>query len=275
MLQPVTPPGSSPSSSTHPVEALFDVSWADLHPLLHDLLDAEPPDVVLDAAVQLWLDRRGSGGTTGVNALLTALSARQLGLMRGGEDAVAAAVAALGFFHHAAGTAPVRRELPRDDASETWQGWGDDALLAAGLGRWKGAVPDIDPALVRRACAALIARPKLRQVRGLLLAASVGRSEAARAHVQAFLDPSAPADEPELLDASQAGPEATEEAVHRACRLDPRPTLGHAMQVAAICEGLRDHPTVGVHTRLALAASAATWPRLQRHWTAFLASSSA
>lgn len=272
MLQPMSAvPASQISSLDH---ALFGGSLRDLYATAREALHTVGPIEVLDAAVLSWLARRGHGGTTGANALRTACAARSLAARRPGEDARAAAVSALGFLHFAAGQAPGRRSLPDASALTDWSGWGEDALLYAALDAREGGPPPLDSELCRKALEGLIVDPRLRSVRGVLLAWSVGgRSAAATRRVLDFLDVQASAIDLDEAPASGAGVEA---ALARACRLDPRPTLGHALQLASAVDALSHRlPRLAPIAGSALLASAATWPALERHWRAFLRSSSA
>ena len=282
MIQPVSAPNSSPPGcrASQPlggvVAAIFGGPPDELYAAARSAFRAAAPSAVLDAALEAWIERRGRGGTTGTNAILALLAARDLGCVRGGQDAEAAAVVALGFLQHAAARRPGRRSLPGSGAFESWTGWGDEALLHGALSAWRGgfgAAPD--EGLLILASRHLVLRPSLRAVRGLLLASrSSGGSEAARQRVQAFLLergpslPARPAAPPPISD------EALEAAIRRACRLDPRPSLGHALQLTAACVGRADLSTEGSEwTRAALLAAAPTWLGLQRHWQAFLRSS--
>lgn len=291
MIQPVnhapsSPPRADPPSSLHVLTTvLFEGGPGPLNAALVEALAEHPPAALLDASLTAWLERRGRGGATASNALLTAWAARELAGARRGPEVEAAAVVSLGFLQQAAGAPFPHRELPGPPALGSWTGWGDEALLSAALQGWTietGAGPgeaaaEPDAALVILASRQLLARPALRQVRGLLLALRVsGASEPARERVDAFLRDGGPPLPPGSPRRPEDRPAAVEAAIQRACRLDPRPTLGHALQLAVACLSAAHLSTeVRGWTGAALLASAATWPSLQRQWRAFPGSSQA
>ncbi len=288
MLQPVTTADPSPlsdlaaprraepgSPAAEGVEAVFEDDPLRLHAAIRAGSQGAGLEPLLDAAVGAWLDRRGVGGTTGANALLTLFAARDLG-RHDPMLALPAAVASLGFLRFAAGTRPASSSLPLADSLHTWADWGQDALLFAALERWRGNVYAGSPELAAQACRQVAAKPNLRSLRGLLLATHVaGAHAAAAARVAAFLDD--PRSGPPLAAAPPPDPAPRElvwEAVERAARLDPRPTLGHAMQAAAAWSRLRaldDLPPGWADA--ALLTTAGTWPRLERSWRTFLSAS--
>jgi hypothetical protein len=301
MLEPVSTPDPSPDAFDPLLRAVLD---GDEGGALEALaVHRARPGRAVDAVLRGWLQARGRGGTIGAQALLAGVAAREVarGLppalaSAGGASAfaaapsspaedplgteapLAAAVAALGFLSFAASRPAGGTALPGPEALARWTGWGEDALLRAALDRWMGAPePPPERRLAEAACRALIARPDLRSVRALLLATHVaGASSEAATAVEAFLfaprpGPSRP---PAPSPPPTSGPAAVRAAFARACRLDPRPTLGHALLLAAAWRTLRASP--GLDPALpdaALLASAATWPRLERLWRGFLRTS--